>query len=147
MPRSWISVPIARTGIRIGRSIADSELRPHLPSWRKWELCHGLIKAAEGRGEKMTKDEAAYIVDKALATGGLDSAGNIIFPVKGTREEIVGQIMETAAAWGQPMTRQQAEARTDAAIAAKHSWPWRGTAIALGAAMGALFAARIAGVI
>jgi hypothetical protein len=72
MPRSWISIPILRTGIRIGRSISDSELRPRLPRWRKWELCQGLIKAAKARGDKMTKDEAAYCVDKAVDVGGLD---------------------------------------------------------------------------
>jgi hypothetical protein len=58
MPRTWISVPIGHR-IRIGRSIADSEWRGRLPGWRKYELCHGLIKAAEARGEKMSKDEAA----------------------------------------------------------------------------------------
>jgi hypothetical protein len=79
MPRTWLSVPLGRTGIRIGRSIADSELRPHLPSWRKFELCHGLIKAAEARGEKMSKDEANYIVEKALATGAIDANGDLNF--------------------------------------------------------------------
>ena len=59
-----------------------------------------------------------YAIDKCLATGGLDSAGNLTFHVKGTREEIVGQIMETAGAWGQPMTHEQAGGRADAAIAA-----------------------------
>jgi hypothetical protein len=34
MPRSWISVPIGH-GVRLGRSIADAELQPRLPSWRK----------------------------------------------------------------------------------------------------------------
>jgi hypothetical protein len=71
MGRTWLSVPIG-FGIRVGRSISDSELRPRMPAWRKWELCHGLIKAAKARGEKMTKDEAAYCVDKAIDIGGVD---------------------------------------------------------------------------
>jgi len=73
MPRSWISIPIARTGIRIGRAIADSELRGHLPSWRRYELRHGLQAAAKARGETLTREDADYIVDKALASGLLDS--------------------------------------------------------------------------
>jgi hypothetical protein len=72
MGRTWLSVPIGRTGIRIGRSISDSELRPHLPAWRKWELVRGLIKAAKAHGEKMTKDEAEYLTNKADDIGGLD---------------------------------------------------------------------------
>jgi hypothetical protein len=72
MGRTWISVALGRTGIRLGRSISDSELRPRLPRWRKWELVRGLIKAAKARGEKMTKDEAAYCVEKAIDVGGVD---------------------------------------------------------------------------
>jgi hypothetical protein len=77
--------------------------------WRKYELCHGLIKAAEARGEKMTKDEAAYIVDKGLATGLLASAGGLNFTAKGyPAEEIAAQIIERWTAWGQPVDRADA---------------------------------------
>lgn len=74
----------------------------------------------------------------ALATGGLDSAGNLAFPVKRTREEIVGQIMETAEAWGQPMTREQAKAKADAAIGkiqASQFWSWLSVAVIIAAAI------------
>jgi hypothetical protein len=118
MPRTWLSVPIGRTGIRIGRSLADSEWRGHLPSWRRYELRKGLKAAAEARGEEMNREDADYLIDKALATGGLDSAGNLAFPVKGTREGIAEQIIETAGAWGIPMTSEQAQDKADAAIAA-----------------------------
>jgi hypothetical protein len=121
MPRTWLSFPIGRTGVRVGRSIADAELRSHLPSFRRYELRKGLQAAAEGRGEPMSREDCDYVIDKCLATGGLDSDGNPTLHVKGTREEIVRQIMETAGAWGQPMTRQQAEGRADAAIAAIES--------------------------
>jgi hypothetical protein len=83
MGRTWLSIPVGKTGIRVGRSVADSELRGQLPGWRRYELCHGLIKAAEARGEKMTKDEAAYIVDKALASGLLSSSGDLNFHMRG----------------------------------------------------------------
>jgi hypothetical protein len=64
----------------------------------------------------VSREDCDYAIDRALATGGLDSAGNIIFPVKGTREEIVDQILERAGNWGHPMTREQAKAKADAAI-------------------------------
>ena len=123
--RFWLSGPrilngLVRPGISLGR---DDWGRPfRLPSWRRYELRKGLQAAAEARGEPMTRDEADYIVDKALATGGIDSAGNLAFPVKGTREEIVWQIMEIAAAWGRPMPREKAEKMAYAATASP--WPW-----------------------
>ena len=98
--RQWISIR-GPGGLRFGQSIGPEDFGPPKlpPSWRRHELRKGLQAAAEARGEPMTRDEADYIVDKALATGGIDSAGNLAFPVKGTREEIVGQIIEIAAAW------------------------------------------------
>jgi hypothetical protein len=57
MGRTWLSIPIGRTGIRIGRSIADSEWRGRLPSWRRYELRKGLQAAAEARGEPMTRED------------------------------------------------------------------------------------------
>jgi hypothetical protein len=117
--RVWFSGPRLFNGlVRPGISLGREDWRPRLPSWRRYELREGLQAAAVARGKPMTRDEADYIVDKALATGGLDSAGNLCFAAKGTREEIVGQIMETAGAWGQPMTSEHAEGRADAAIAA-----------------------------
>lgn len=118
MPRTWLTVLFGRTGIRIGRSIADSEWCGRLPSWRRYELRKGPQAAAEARGEEMNREDLDYTIDKALAIGGLDSAGNLAFPVKGTREEIVAQILSTAKAWGIPMTHEQAESRADEAIAA-----------------------------
>jgi hypothetical protein len=47
MGRTWFSVPIGRTGIRIGRSVADWRL----PGWRRYELRKGLQAAAEAHGE------------------------------------------------------------------------------------------------
>ena len=65
----------------------------------------------------MTKDDANYFVDKALALGVLDREGNLGFKVKGaTREECIGQIEAVAASWGQPLTHAEAKAKFDDAI-------------------------------
>jgi hypothetical protein len=136
MGRTWLSVSLGKTGIRIGRSFSDSELCGHLPSYRRYELRKGLQGAAEARGEPMNREDADYMIDKALATGGLDSAGDLAFPVKGTREEIVEQIIGAARTWGMPMTREQAEDTADAAIAAigkRQFWTIIATAIAAAA--------------
>jgi hypothetical protein len=95
MGRTSFSFPIGRTGIRISRSISDSELRRRLPSWRKFELIHGLMRSAEARGVKMTKDEANYIVDKATDTGELDAEGNLNFHMRAPREECVAGMVAT----------------------------------------------------
>jgi hypothetical protein len=113
--RLWLSGPrllhgLVRPGIPLGREDWG------LPSWRKYELCRGLIKAAEARGEKMSKDEAAYIVDKALAVGAIDGNGNLNFHMRGTREEIIGAIMTVAKAWGFPLSQADAGSITDKAI-------------------------------
>jgi hypothetical protein len=70
----------------------------------------------------MTKEDADYYIDKALATGLLDSNGNLNFRMRGTREEIIDGILTTAKAWGQLMTRDQAEQLADRAIR-KARWP------------------------
>jgi hypothetical protein len=80
----------------------------------------------------MSREDCDYAIDKSLATGELDKAGNLAFRAKGTREEIVGQIMETAGAWGQPMTREQAKAEADAEIAGQS-----GSVVWLSAVIGA----------
>jgi hypothetical protein len=59
-----------------------------------------------------------------LATGELDSAGDLIFNVKGSREEVTQQLFETAKAWGISMTREEAATRADAAIVAAERRPW-----------------------
>ena len=94
----------------------------------------------------MSREDCDYVIDRALATGGLDSDGNPTLHVKGTRDEIIGQIMEIAGGWGQPMTRNEATRVVYKAIA-KRSWPWLWIWIALGAAIGAFIGARITGVI
>jgi hypothetical protein len=115
MPRSWISVPVGH-GIRVGRSIADSELRGHLPSYRRHELRHGLQTAAKARGETLTREDADYLIDKALASGLLDSSGDLNFHMRGTREEIIDGMMATAKAWGSPLSQAEAASIADKAI-------------------------------
>jgi hypothetical protein len=57
-----------------------------------------------------------------LATGLLDSNGNLNFHMRGTREEITTGILMTAKAWGQLMTCDQAERIADLAMR-KSRWP------------------------
>jgi hypothetical protein len=117
MPRAWISFPLFG-GIRAGYGVSDSDFRVRLPSWRRFELRSGLQAAAKARGEHMDREEANYIIDRALADGTLDGDGEIAFNVRGTREEISQQILETAKIWGISMNREAAEEKADAAIAA-----------------------------
>jgi hypothetical protein len=120
--RIWLSFPrvsrFVRPGISLGKEyLARLRGRPaRLPSWRKHELIRGLQSAAKARGETLSDRDAGYAVDKAFAVGALDSAGNLHFVARGTREKIVSNIMETAAEWGKPMTHEEAEATADAAI-------------------------------
>lgn len=115
--RLWLSGPRILNGlVRPGISLGREDLHPRLPAWRRYELRHGLQEAAKARGETFTRADADYAIDKALSTGGLDSAGNL--HVQGTRDKLPAQIMKAAAAWGQPVTRQQAEQNAAAAIAA-----------------------------
>jgi hypothetical protein len=127
--RIWLSGPrifggLLWPGISLGREdLQRLRGRPeHLPTWRRYELSHGLQKAATARGAKLTKEDANYAIDKALATGLLDSNGNLNFHMRGTREEIIAGILTTAKAWGQLMTCDQAERIADRAIR-KARWP------------------------
>jgi hypothetical protein len=47
-----------------------------MPRWRRYELRRAMQEAAEARGETMTREDADYGIDKALATGALDADGN-----------------------------------------------------------------------
>ena len=121
--RVWFSGPrLFRSLVRPGISLGREDLQPRLPSYRRYELRHGLREAAKARGEAMTKEDADYYIDKALATGQLDSNGNLNFRMRGTREEIITSILTTAKAWGQLMTCDQAEQLADRAIR-KARWP------------------------
>ncbi len=121
--RVWFSGPrLFRSLVRPGISLGREDLQPRLPSYRRYELRHGLREAAKARGEAMTKEDADYYIDKALATGQLDSNGNLNFRMRGTREEIITSILTTAKAWGQLMSCDQAERIADRAIR-KARWP------------------------
>ena len=101
-------------------------MRPRLPSWRRYELRTQLKAGAIARAEPMTREQCDYLIDKALATGVLDSAGDLTFPLKGSREEIIAGILERCAAWNMPMTRAEAERLTDRAIRdiRRRRWSW-----------------------
>ena len=132
-----------RPGISLGREdLQRLRGRPeHLPTWRRYELSHGLQKAATARGAKLTKEDANYAIDKALATGLLDSNGNLKFHLRGTREEIITGILTTAKAWGQLMTCAEAERLTDRAIRGIRTrrvifWLMMAIAVVVGATVG-----------
>jgi hypothetical protein len=76
--RTWLSVPIGHSGIRIGRSWADRQ-PAKIPRWRVYELTEGLLEAAAKRGEKMTRAHARYLVEKARAYNELDGNGYPVF--------------------------------------------------------------------
>ena len=89
----------------------------------------------------MTKEDADYAIDKALATGLLDSNGALNFRMRGTREEIIAGILTTAKAWGQLMTCAEAERLTDRAIRGMRtrrviSWLMMANAVVVGATAG-----------
>jgi hypothetical protein len=81
-------------------------MRPRLSPYRRYELRKGLQEAARARGEPMTKD---YCIDKALATGVLDSAGDLNFIARGNREKIIAEIL-------QKVPRDEAERLTNLAV-------------------------------
>jgi hypothetical protein len=63
-------------------------MRPRLSPYRRYELRKGLQEAAKARGEPMTKVDADYCIDKALANGVLDSAGDLNFVARGNRDRL-----------------------------------------------------------
>ncbi len=116
--RLWLSGPRLFNGlIRPGISLGREDFRPrHLPSWRRYELRHGLQEAAKARGEPITREDAEYTIDKSLAIGAIDSNGDLNFHMRGTREEIIDGMMATARAWGSQLSRADGARITDKAI-------------------------------
>ena len=140
--RLWLSGPRILCGlVRPSISLGREDWNPRLPSYRRYELRHGLLEAAKARGETMTKEDANYAIDKALATGLLDSNGNLNFHMRGTWEEIITGILTTAKAWGQLMTCAEAERLTDRAIRVIRTrrvifWLMMAIAVVVGATVG-----------
>jgi hypothetical protein len=113
--RVWFSGPRLFNGlVRPGISFGKEDFGPpRLPNWRRYELRYNLQEAVKAKGETMTKDAADYVIDKALAIGLIDRQRNLCFKVKGSRDACIAQIVETAAAWGKPMTHAEAAAKFD----------------------------------
>src|ERR1700687_3252035 len=103
--RWWLSKNIGH-GIRIGRSIGDWQL----PRYRRFELRLRLQTAAQARGEPITKEEADYCIDRALASGALDRNGTFrLIAIGEPQEEAISNAIEAAAAWGETLTHSEAE--------------------------------------
>ena len=140
--RHWLPEPrILNVLIRSGISIGPEDGGPYQPLWRS-ELRKQLQKKPTSDGKPLTREEADSCIDKALASGALDSDGIFTFRVKGTREQIVEQILEVCELWNEPMTRAKAEAKADAAIRAMRSqwvFAWLSWAISIMVIILALF--------
>jgi hypothetical protein len=83
-----------------------------------------LQEAAKARREEMTKEDADYRIDKALSTGRIDKNGALVFsakdfPANSSREQLIDHLTEEIAALGLALPRRIAEAKVDAALAAK----------------------------
>ncbi len=116
--RHWLPEPrILNVLIRSGISIDPEDVTTSLPLWRL-ELRKQLQEKPTSDGRPLTREEADSCIDKALASAALDSDGIFTFRVKGTREQIVEQILKVCELWNEPMTRAKAEAKADAAIRA-----------------------------
>jgi len=84
-------------------------------NWRKQQYAVGLT-----RGEALAEAKADYLIDNGLATG-----RRLNVMTKGTRNEIIAEIMDWSATWGSPLSREQAEAKADQTIkAARPRWGW-----------------------
>ena len=101
-----------------GESSDLQNVSPHLPDWLRCELQTQLQEKIAPDGEPVTQKQADSIIDRALASGTLDSEGALTLRVKGTREQIIAQILEVCEFWNEPMSRAKAEAKADAAIMA-----------------------------
>ena len=64
----------------------------------------------------LSKEDADYCIDKAVATGVLDSAGDLNFIARGNREEIIAEILHKGATWKMPVSRDEAERLTNQAV-------------------------------
>ena len=132
--RPWLPDPrVLNVLIRSGISIGPEDVKPSQPLWRL-ELRKQLQEKPTSDGKPMTPEEADSCIDKALANGALDSDGIFTFRVKGTREQIVEQILQVCELWNEPMTRAKAEAKADAAIKAMRSqrvFAWLSWAISI----------------
>jgi hypothetical protein len=90
----------------------------------------------------MTSKECDDLIDKAVASGVLDSSGDLNFNMRGSREEIIAGILGRCAAWNMPMTRFSAERLADSALRVirRRRWLWvMWIAIPLILAMAVLF--------
>ena len=77
--RFWLSGPLVLNGlVRPGISIGPEDVRPRLPSWRRYDYRQALKAFAAKHDKPITDAEANYRIDKALALGELDAAGPVL---------------------------------------------------------------------
>ena len=77
--RFWHSGPLILNDLgRPSISIGPGDVRPRLPSLRRYEYSHALKAWAAKRGKPITDAEANYRIYKAVALGELDAAGPVL---------------------------------------------------------------------
>ncbi len=122
--RFWLSGPLILNELaRPSQSIGPEDVRPRLPSLRRYEYSQALKAWAAKHGKPITDAEANYRVDKAVALGELDAAGPVLRILETRREEIVEAVICTSEQYGMPVDRVEAERLTDRAISSRLPWP------------------------
>ena len=117
--RLWLSDPPLLDGIAAtGTNSGPEDVKARLPAWLRAELRTQLQEKVISGGEPVTQEQADAFIDNAISSGMLDSEGTLTFRVKGSREQIVAQILEVCELWNEPMTKARAEAMAISAIKA-----------------------------
>lgn len=117
--RLWLSDPQLLHGVASpDTSSGADDVKAHLPAWLRAELRTQLQEKVVPGGEPVTQEQADAIIDSAISSGMLDAEGTLTFRVKGSREQIVAQILDVCELWNEPMTKARAEAMAISAIKA-----------------------------
>lgn len=117
--RLWLSDPTLLDGVApTNASGSPDDVKAHLPAWLRAELRTQLQEKVVPGGELVTQEQADAFIDSAISSGMLDAEGTLTFRVKGSREQIVAQILEVCELWNEPMTKARAEAMAISAVKA-----------------------------
>ncbi|WGJ15379.1 hypothetical protein QEV83_03595 [Methylocapsa sp. D3K7] len=121
--RLWRSNPQLLDGFAsTGTSSDPEDVKARLPTWLRAELRTQLQGKVISGGDPVTQEQADDFIDEAISCGMLDSEGTLTFRVKGSREQIIAQILEVCELWNEPMTKARAEAMAISAIKASRGW-------------------------
>ena len=98
--RPWLPDPrVLNVLIRSGISIGPEDVRPYQPLWRL-ELRKQLQEKPTSDGQADDPRGSGFLYRQSAGhSGALDSDGIFTFRVKGTRDQIVEQILEVCELW------------------------------------------------